>query len=76
MAGIRILTEREFVNSEQVLSDAGFIRGLAKLEDNLVLIFDLDRFLSFDEAQQLETALVGDVTEAGRKTRQKAGEAV
>lgn len=33
------------------------IEGIARLDDGLILIHDLDRFLSLDEAQSLERAL-------------------
>jgi purine-binding chemotaxis protein CheW len=57
IADVRELTDREMVTVEQVLPGAEYIRGVAKLEDNLVLICDLDQFLSFDEEQVLNAAL-------------------
>jgi purine-binding chemotaxis protein CheW len=58
--GVRGLAEREMATAEQVLPGAEYIHGVAKLEGNLVLICDLDQFLSFDEEQALNTALAGD----------------
>ena len=76
VAGIRELADREWVTAEQVLPGVGYIHGVAKLEANLVLICDLDQFLSLEEERKLEAALVGDITKTRRKTRRKTGEAV
>ena len=59
VAGVRELTEREMVSAEQALPFAAYIQGVAKLEDNLALIYDLDRFLSLDEERSLDAALPG-----------------
>ncbi len=41
----------------QILPDLEYISGAVKLEDGLVLIHDLDTFLSLDEERALERAL-------------------
>jgi purine-binding chemotaxis protein CheW len=66
VAGIRQLADREMVTAEQVLPCAAYIRGVAKLEDNLVLICDLDQFLSFDEEQMLNAALARRLPKSSR----------
>lgn len=43
--------------STQRLSGVEYVRGIAKLPDGLVVIHDLDRFLSLQEAEQLDAAL-------------------
>jgi purine-binding chemotaxis protein CheW len=57
VAGVHELTEREMVSAKQALPFAQYLEGVAKLEDNLVLIHDLDQFLSLDEERVLDTAL-------------------
>lgn len=49
--------EGEIVPTEMVLPDLEYIRGVAKLDDGLILIHDLDEFLSLDEEQMLGDAL-------------------
>jgi len=45
------------VSAEQALPFAAYIQGVAKVEGDLVLIYDLDQFLSLDEEQVLDAAL-------------------
>jgi len=60
VAGIREITPQEMVSAKVDLPFAGYLRGVAKLEDGLVLISDLDASLSLDEEQRLDTALAGN----------------
>jgi purine-binding chemotaxis protein CheW len=55
--GIKELAEQESVSSDQVLPFAEYINGVAKVEGDLVLIYDLDEFLSLDEEYGLDVAL-------------------
>jgi purine-binding chemotaxis protein CheW len=57
VVGIRELGTREMVSAEQALPFASYIQGVAKVEGDLVLIYDLDQFLSLDEEQMLDAAL-------------------
>ena len=57
--GVRTLADREVVSAEQALPFAEYLQGVAKMEDGIVLIYDLDQFLSLDEEQVLDTALSG-----------------
>jgi purine-binding chemotaxis protein CheW len=57
--GVHELTDRQMVSVEQSLPFAEYLKGVAKLEDNLVLIYDLDQFLSLDEENVLDAALAG-----------------
>lgn len=57
--GIRTLADSEVVSAEQALPFAEYLHGVAKIEDGIVLIYDLDQFLSLDEEQMLDAALVG-----------------
>jgi purine-binding chemotaxis protein CheW len=57
VTGIKDLGTRQFVNSEEVLPFAEYIKGVAKVDDELILIYDLEQFLSLDEEKELEHAL-------------------
>jgi len=59
VAGIRKLTEQESASAAQAVPFAEHLRGVAKVDGDLVLIYDLDRFLSLDEEQKLDAALTG-----------------
>ena len=59
VVGVKRLGNREIVSAEQALPFAEYIKGVAKVEDDLVLIYDLDRFLSLDEEEKLDEALSG-----------------
>jgi purine-binding chemotaxis protein CheW len=45
------------IDSTEILPGVGHFRGVVKLEDGLVLIHDLDKFLSLDEASALDDAM-------------------
>ena len=57
VVGVIELRNREIVSSAQVLPFAGYIRAVARVHDDLVLIYDLDGFLSLDEAHSVDGAL-------------------
>jgi purine-binding chemotaxis protein CheW len=49
--------EQEIVPARDILPDTDYIDGVVKLKDGLVLIHNLDRFLSMEEATALDQAL-------------------
>jgi purine-binding chemotaxis protein CheW len=60
----RVIGVREFpggniLGAGSALPFAEYLGGIARLDDGLVLIYDLDRFLSLDEAGALDGALSG-----------------
>jgi purine-binding chemotaxis protein CheW len=57
VAGVHELTDREMVSAKEALPFAQYLKGVAKLENNLVLIHDLDQFLSLDEEKALDATL-------------------
>lgn len=59
VSGVLEYSERLAVSAEDILPSAEYLEGVVKLEDGLVLIHDLDRFLSLDEETVLERALQG-----------------
>jgi purine-binding chemotaxis protein CheW len=57
VTGIRDLAPGQQKQAKETLPFAEHLRGVAKVDDGLVLIYDLDRFLSLDEEKELEQAL-------------------
>ena len=49
----------EIVPPEQILPHLNFLEGVIKLEDGIVLIHDLDTFLSLEEEKSLNVAVRG-----------------
>lgn len=60
VSGVAECDAVEVVASASVVPGTDYIQGIAKLADGMVLIHDLDRFLSLDEAQSLDQALAAD----------------
>ncbi len=54
--GIRELNHNQVVNAEQAFPFTDYLSGAAKIEGNLILINDLDKFLSLNEEKMLEIA--------------------
>ena len=57
VTGIKELTSLQFSDSKKTLPFAGYIKGVAKIENELILIYDLEQFLSLDEETVLEQAM-------------------
>ncbi len=60
VSGVAECDTMELVASASIVPGTDYIQGIAKLADGMVLIHDLDRFLSLDEAQSLDQALAAD----------------
>jgi purine-binding chemotaxis protein CheW len=60
VTGVLEYPEREAVVARDILPDVEYVEGVVKLEDGLILIHDLDRFLSLEEETSLDQALEGD----------------
>jgi purine-binding chemotaxis protein CheW len=57
VTGIRDLAPGQQEQAKETLPFAEHLKGVAKIDDELILIYDLDRFLSLDEEKELEQAL-------------------
>ncbi len=57
VADIKDLSPRQFSDSGKTLPFAGYIKGVAKVDNELILIYDLEQFLSLDEETVLEQAM-------------------
>ncbi len=55
--GVAECDESRLVDAAALVPGAGYVRGIARLDDGLVVIHDLDTFLSLDEARRLDEAL-------------------
>ncbi len=43
--------------SDKIMPDTEYVEGVLKLEDGLILIHDLDTFLSLEEEERLSNAM-------------------
>lgn len=57
VGGISEYVESDIVDAETILPGLEYIEGVVKLGDGLVLIHNLDRFLSLEEAVSLDRAM-------------------
>jgi purine-binding chemotaxis protein CheW len=57
VTGIRDLAPRQLAVARESLPFAEHLRGVAKIDDELILIYDLEKFLSLEEEKVLELAL-------------------
>ena len=63
VAGVVERTAEEVTHTEKIVPGAQYVEGMTRLEDGILFIHNLDRFLSKKEEQELE-GLLG--TAAGR----------
>jgi purine-binding chemotaxis protein CheW len=57
--GVIELPESSVIDAGNILPHMEYVEGVAKLEDGMILIHDLDRFLSLEEESNLAKALAG-----------------
>ena len=57
VTGIKDLVPRQLAVAKETLPFAEHLRGVAKVDDELILIYDLEQFLSLEEETVLEQAL-------------------
>ena len=57
VTGVLEYSGREAVGARDIVPGMEYVEGVVKLEDGLVLIHDLDRFLSLDEVTALDRAI-------------------
>jgi purine-binding chemotaxis protein CheW len=62
--GVIEIAATEIVNTGQITPGVKDLRGVAKLADGLVLIHDLEKFLSLDEERMLDEAMQGEMSGA------------
>jgi len=57
VSGVVECSKNQVTGAAAVLSGLQYVAGVAKLEDGLVLIHDLDKFLSLEEEEALDEVL-------------------
>jgi purine-binding chemotaxis protein CheW len=57
VGGVIEVPEKEITAAQAILPDIEYLQGVVKLQDGLVLIHDLEQFLSAEEERSLEEAL-------------------
>jgi len=59
--GVIRVPRSALIDAAQILPGLDYVQGVVKLDDGLVLIHDLEKFLSMDEARTLDEAMDRDV---------------
>jgi len=57
VSGVVDCPGEEIIPAEKIFRNLEYVGGILKLEDGLILIHDLDQFLSLEEEQMLEEAM-------------------
>jgi purine-binding chemotaxis protein CheW len=60
VTGVLEYSEQEAVATQDVLPELEYVEGVVKLDDGLILVHDLDTFLSLEEEAVLDRALETD----------------
>lgn len=53
--------ENKIISAKKILPAMDYVEGVVKLEDGLILIHDLEKFLSLEEERALERAMKGNI---------------
>lgn len=67
-SGVDERSEQEVVAAEKIVPSMEYVEGVLKLEDGLILIFDIDLFLSIEQERLLED----EIKKTDRKAKKKA----
>ncbi len=54
-------SEEEIIDAAKILPEIKYVEGILKLKDGMILIHNLDEFLSLEEEKELENSLKGDI---------------
>ena len=65
VSGVVEISEREMIEAGKILPDMDYVEGIVKLEDGLILIHDLNTFLSIEEEKALDDAMKTEIGEQG-----------
>jgi len=57
VTGVIEISEKEVATPEKILPGLDYVEGVVKLENSMIFIHDIDRFLSLDEENTLGMAL-------------------
>jgi len=59
VTGVIECSEHNLISAERILSELAHVEGVIKFEDGLILIHNLDKFLSLEEEAALDLAIAG-----------------
>jgi purine-binding chemotaxis protein CheW len=59
VTGVLELSDDEIIGKEEILSGLEYVDGVVKLEDGMILIHDLEKFLSLEEEKAISDQLSG-----------------
>lgn len=65
VSGVFEISEQEIIKAEKILPDMDYVKGVIKLEDGMILIHDLNTFLSIEEAKALDDAMKTEIGKQG-----------
>jgi len=54
-------TKEEIIKATKILPEIKYVEGILKLKEGIILIHNLDKFLSLEEEKELENSLKGDI---------------
>lgn len=57
LCGVVECPEQEIIMADNILPSAEYVEGVAKLKDGLIIIHNIDKFLSFEEEKMLGDAI-------------------
>jgi len=60
VSGVVAYPEQQVITADRVLPGLEYLEGVAKLDGGMILIHDLDKFLSLEEETTLDNALKTD----------------
>lgn len=63
--GVLEISEREMIEAGKILPDMDYVEGVIKFEDGMILIHDLNTFLSIEEEKALDSAMKTEIGEQG-----------
>lgn len=66
VSGVAERLEQEVTMAEQLLPGIKYVDGIVKLEDGTIVIIDLDKFLSLEEEEKLDTEMRKKLKRSGK----------
>ncbi len=55
--GVFEFPEKKIISADKILPDIEYVEGVAKLEEGIILIHDIDKFLSLEEEKAIDEAV-------------------
>ncbi len=55
------IDDSQFIDAQNTMPYADYIKGIAKIDNEIILIYDLEQFLSLNEDKELEEAMKSQI---------------